>query len=153
MERRRGISVVWSTVKGEMLISGNSTGIEEVGSPCIAALLVRFTGGAKSLDNLIRGNNAEWRGRFIRMRSRGSVGQIEENVSASDKFRGGEIDARTVRRRGEWSKESIESRERSERAKLVSGSTDKTGKIRKESSDKKIDKERSPVKGSVPETE
>ena len=61
-----------------MLISGNSTGVEEVSTPCIAALLVCFTRGAKSLDNLIRRNNAEWRGRFIRMRSRGSVRQIEK---------------------------------------------------------------------------
>ena len=127
-------------------------GIEEVSSPCITALLVCFTGGAKSFDNLIRGNNAEWRGRFIRMRSRGSVRQIEENVTSSDKFRGGEIDARTARRRGEWSKEGVESRERSEGAKLVYRSTDETGKIRKERGDKEIDKERCPVKGSVPDT-
>ena len=135
-----------------MLISGNSTGIEEVSTPCIAALLVRFTGGTKSLDNLFRGNNAEWRGRFIRMRSRGSVGQIEENVTSSDKFRGGEIDTWTARRRGEWSKEGVESRERSEGAKLVYRSTDKTGKIREERGNKDIDKERCPVKGSVPDT-
>ena len=32
VERERGISVVWSAVKGEMLISGNSMGIEEVSS-------------------------------------------------------------------------------------------------------------------------
>ena len=100
VERRRGVSVVWGAVKGEMLINGNSTGIEEVSSPCIAALLVCFTGGAKSLDNFIRGNNAKWRGRFIRMSSRGSVRQIEENVSSSDKFRGGEIrkDSKATRR-------------------------------------------------------
>ena len=116
VERRRGISVVWGAVKREMLISGNSTGIEEISSSCIATLLVCFTRGAKSLDNLIRGNNAEWRGRFIRMRSRGSVRQIEKNVSSSNKFRGVEIDTRTARRRGEWSKESIESGERSEGA-------------------------------------
>ena len=36
VERRRGISVVWGAVKREMLISGNSTGIEEISSPCIA---------------------------------------------------------------------------------------------------------------------
>ena len=39
----------------------------------LAALLVCFTRGAKSLDNLVRGNNTKWRGRFIRMSSRGSV--------------------------------------------------------------------------------
>ena len=150
--REGGESVVWGAIKGEMLISGNCTGIEKVSSPCIAALLVCFTGGAKSLDNFIRGNNAKWSGRFIRMSSRGSVRQIEENVSSNDKFRGGEIDTRTARRRGKWSKESIESGHSSEGAKLVSRSTDKTGKIRKERSDKKIDKERCPVKGSVPDT-
>ena len=132
VERRRGISVVWSAVKEEMLISSNSMGIEEVSSPCITALLVCFTGGAKSLNNLIRGSNAEWRGRFVRMRSRGSVRQIEENVTSSDDFRGGEVDTRTTRRRGEWSKEGVESRERSEGAKLVCRSTDETGKVGKE---------------------
>ena len=152
VERGRGISVVRGAIKGEMLISGNSTGVEEVSTPCIAALLVCFTRGAKSLDNLIRGNNTKWRGRLIRMSSRGSVRQIEKNVSSSNKFRGGEIDTRTAGRRGKWSKESVESGERREGAKLVSRSTDKTGKIRKERSDKKIDKERRPVKGSVPDT-
>ena len=56
--------------------------------------------------------------------------KIEKNVSSSNKFRGGEIDTRTAGRRGEWSKESVESGERREGAKLVSRSTDKTGKIR-----------------------
>ena len=152
VERGRGKSVVGSTIEGKMLISGNSTGVEEITTPCIAALLVGFTRGAKSLDNLIRGNNAKWRGRFIRMRSRGSVRQIEKTVSSSNKFRGGEIDTRATGRRREWSKESVESRERRKGAKLVSRSTDKAGKIRKERSDKKIDKERRPVKGSVPHT-
>ena len=86
------------------------------------------------------------------MSSRGSVGQIEKNVSSSNKLRGGEVDTRTAGRRREWSKESVESRERRKGAKLVSRSTDKTGKIRKERSDKKIDKERRLVKGSVPDT-
>ena len=48
---------------------------------------------------------------------------------SSNKFRGGEMDTRTAGRRGEWSKESGESAERREGAKLVR-STDKTGKIR-----------------------
>ena len=62
VERGRGKSVVGSTIEGKMLISGNNTGVEEITTPCIAALLVCFTRGAKSLDNLIRGNNTKWRG-------------------------------------------------------------------------------------------
>jgi len=116
VERGRGISVVRGAIKGEMLISGNSMSIEELSSPCITCLLMFFTGGTKSINDLIRGSNAEGRGRFVRMRSRGSVRQIEKNVTPSDKFRGGEVDTRTARRRGEWSEEGVESGERSKRA-------------------------------------
>ena len=72
VERWRGIAVVRGAAKGEMLISSNRMRIEEVCSPCVAALLVYFTGGSKSLDNFIRANNTEWRRRLIiMMRSRG----------------------------------------------------------------------------------
>ena len=59
VESWRGVSVVWGAVKREMLISRNRVGIKEVCSPCVAALLVCFTGGSKSLGNLIGGNNTE----------------------------------------------------------------------------------------------
>ena len=36
--------------------------IKEISPPCVAAVLVCFPGSSKGLDNLIRGNNAEWRG-------------------------------------------------------------------------------------------
>ena len=76
----------WVCIQREMLISGNSMSIEELSSPCITCLLVFFTGGTKSINDLISGSNAKGRGRIVRMRSRGSVGQIEKNVSSSDKF-------------------------------------------------------------------
>ena len=92
--------LVWSAVKGEMLISGNSMGIEEVSSR-----------HEKQLCWCV---------------SREARGQIEENVTSSDKFRGGE---KTQGQQGdEWSKEGVESRERSEGAKLVSGAQSRQGR-------------------------
>jgi len=97
VECRRGKSVVRSAVKWEVLISGNSMRVEKFSSPCITCLLMCFTDGGKSINDLIKGSNAERRGRFVRMRSGGSVRQMEKNVTPSDKFRGGEVDTRTAR--------------------------------------------------------
>ena len=114
MEGRRGIAVVRCAIEGKMLISSDSVGIKKLGSPGVTCLLMLRTGGTKSINDLLRGSDAKRRRRCVRMSSRGSVGQIEENVPSSDKFGGGEVDTRTARRRGEWSEEGVESRKRSE---------------------------------------